>query len=565
MISHKYFRLSVVKFFPLTPTFIRPANSKIDQVWPFYSYNCCAYSGLELSCLPYAGLLLPLTLGRDTSESEFNPRLSMNCICNLTFPIPFLSFCENRKLGYEHGNEEVKITKHKLIAQTWAKRKEFQDKGRLSISFYKSHTDPVGLNFNVNDLNSIATNDISTTWTNYLPGLLRRRCALTGATNNSSSCASRKSSLDSEISVSVRHYSVESRRNSVDSQVSVKIAEVQTKVARRTHHGTVKSKTRGRRRDFNATNRHRFRRESSTSVESQIITAMQKTSYPSNCFYAAKDKSLKRRNAGVVNANDITHFLNTVLQNQNMATTTDDDNQSRTSVKIQDSRLDFVMRQDMRVSDDEFNGDVRSDDEPERRPYPYPSLQEVLNATNVNSANNSLKSSKERADGDRNSKTSLRSIKSRKSSRPNSRRLRKNSKTVAKMATKRDAAGQFSGIDDSSFASYSSGLEIPTGVQSSYSGMSVGKTHSRNSKTSCDVGTQANSYEIETQTQLSDEYDATTTVRKTDRDAKDDDEFTENHQLLTPNKRKESTLSTRRDTLTMSETDKLKMLLLPSK
>lgn len=467
-----------------------------------------------------------------------------------------------RKCGYE-VNEEVKIRKHKVIAQTWAKRKEFQDKGRLSISFYKSHTDPVGLNFNVNDLNSTATNDISTTWTNYLPGLLRRRFALTGATTNSSSCASRKSSLDSEISVSVRHYSVESRRNSVDSQVSVKIAEVQTKVARRSH-GTVKGKTRARRRDFNATSK-RFRRESSTSVESQIITAMKKTSYPSNGFFMSKDKSLKRRNAGV-DANDtydITHFLNHVLQNPGMNTTSDDDI-SRTSVKIQDSRLDFVMRQDMRVSDDEFGSRpkyARSDDEPDRKMYP--NLQDVLNATNVNSTNNSLKSSKERADGDRNSKNSLRSVKSRKSSRPNSRRLRKSSKSTSKVVTKKDAAGQFSGLDDSSFASYSSGLEIPTGVQSSYSGVSLGKTHSRNSKTSCDVGTQANSYEIETQTHITDEYDGG--ARKDERDAKDDDEFTENHQLLTPNKKKESIIASRRDTLTMSETDKLKMLLLPSK
>lgn len=393
-----------------------------------------------------------------------------------------------------------------------------------------------------------------------MPGLLRRRFALTGATTNSSSCASRKSSLDSEISVSVRHYSVESRRNSVDSQVSVKIAEVQTKVARRTH-GTVKSKTRGRRRDFNATSK-RFRRESSTSVESQIITAMKKTSYPSNGFFTSKDKSLKRRNAGIVDANDITHFLNTVLQNQGMGTTSDDDNQSTTSVKIQDSRMDFVMRQDMRVSDDEFGGRLkyaRSDDEPERKMYP--SLQDVLTATNVNSTNNSLKSSKEHCD--RNSKNSLRSVKSKKSSKPNSRRLKKNIKNASKVTTKRDAAGQFSGLDDSSFASYSSGLEIPTGVQSSYSGVSLAKTHSRNSKTSCDVGTQANSYEIETQTQLTVEYD--TTIRKSDRDAKDDDEFTENHQLLTPNKKKESAIGSRRDTLTMSETDKLKMLLLPSK
>ncbi len=530
--------------------FIRRVSLIIDQALPFFNCNCCAGLGLVLLCHPYAGQHRRSTFGRGTSKSELSYDFVQGC-CALI--IKFCLFCLNRKFGYEQDNEEIKIRKHKVIAQTWAKRKEFQDKGRLSISFYKSHTDPVGLNFNVNDMNSTATNDISTTWTNYLPGLLRRRFALTGATTNSSSCASRKSSLDSEISVSVRHYSVESRRNSVDSQVSVKIAEVQTKVARRTH-GTVKSKTRGRRRDFNATRKH-FRRESSTSVESQIITAMKKTSYPSHSFFTSKDKSLKRRCGGNIEANDITHFLNSVLQNQGMGATSDDDN---LSVKIQDSRMDFVMR----VSDDEFGSRqkyARSDDEPDRKMYP--SLQDVLSATNVNSTNNSLKSSKERADGDRNSKNSLRSIKSRKSSRPNSRRLKKSSKNPPpKVTTKRDVAGQFSGLDDSSFASYSSGLEIPTGVQSSFSGVSLGKTHSRNSKTSCDVGTQANSYEIETQTQVT--YEHETANRKAERD---DDEFTENHQLLAPNKKKESVIGSRRDTLTMSETDKLKMLLLPSK
>lgn len=115
------------------------------------------------------------------------------------------------------------MPKHKVIAQTWAKRKEFEDKGRLSITLYNTHTDPVGLNFDVNDLNSSETNEISSTWANYLPQFVKRRMAITGAVTNggttNSSQGPRKNSLDSEISFSVRHVSVESRRNSVDSQV----------------------------------------------------------------------------------------------------------------------------------------------------------------------------------------------------------------------------------------------------------------------------------------------------------------------------------------------------------
>ena len=95
----------------------------------------------------------------------------------------------------------------------------------ISCTTSTTHTDPVGLNFDVNDLNSSETNEISSTWANYLPQFVKRRMAITGAatgTTNSSSQGPRKNSLDSEISFSVRHVSVESRRNSVDSQVSEK-------------------------------------------------------------------------------------------------------------------------------------------------------------------------------------------------------------------------------------------------------------------------------------------------------------------------------------------------------
>uniref|UniRef100_A0A1B0C9F1 Protein smoothened n=1 Tax=Lutzomyia longipalpis TaxID=7200 RepID=A0A1B0C9F1_LUTLO len=130
------------------------------------------------------------------------------------------------KFGYE-VEQPVRMQKHKLIAQAFAKRKAFQEEGRLSISFRNTHTDPVGLNFNID---SAASQDFSSTWANNLPRFVNRRCALTGAVT-SSSHEPRRNSMDSEISVSVRHVSVESRRNSVDSQVSVKIAEMKTKVA----------------------------------------------------------------------------------------------------------------------------------------------------------------------------------------------------------------------------------------------------------------------------------------------------------------------------------------------
>ena len=107
------------------------------------------------------------------------------------------------------------MQKHKVIAKAYGKRKGMeQNGGRLSISLQQSHTDPVGMNF---DLNSIGTNeDLSCTWAAALTKLVNRRDALTPSVVQSSS-------VDSEISISRTRVSYESRRNSVDSQVSVKI------------------------------------------------------------------------------------------------------------------------------------------------------------------------------------------------------------------------------------------------------------------------------------------------------------------------------------------------------
>lgn len=156
-------------------------------------------------------------------------------------------FSLHRKLGLDNDDDGIKTQKqkqkYKIIAQTYAKRKELQDTGRLSVSFYEAHTDPAGLNFDINDLNSAATNEMSSTWCNYLPKIARRRSAIANSTTSCGAAGTggtgggggvggpRKSSVDSEYSLSVRQFSVESRRNSMDSQVSVKIAEVQTKVS----------------------------------------------------------------------------------------------------------------------------------------------------------------------------------------------------------------------------------------------------------------------------------------------------------------------------------------------
>nr|XP_050867262.1 protein smoothened [Vespula vulgaris] len=165
------------------------------------------------------------------------------------------------------SEEPIRLKKHKVIAQAFAKRKTFNNAGRLSISFHNTHEDPVGLNF---DLNSVASQDFSSTWAAALPKLVTRRGALVGGTTGSVS-SNRRNSVDSEISFSVRRVSVESRRNSLDSQISVQIAELKTtrKVA-----GSARGRRGKRRRDFAKSRSGKvgplFRRGSTTSQESQL-------------------------------------------------------------------------------------------------------------------------------------------------------------------------------------------------------------------------------------------------------------------------------------------------------
>lgn len=132
----------------------------------------------------------------------------------------------------------MKLQKHKIIAQAFAKRRKFNQGGRISIEC-QNHTDPVGLHF---DLNSAASNELSTTWAANLPRLVNRR----GAVPNEVTCSvsSNNQSLDSEMSYSVRHVSIESRRNSGDSQLSVQIAELKAtrKVNGRRHRNRIRRK-----------------------------------------------------------------------------------------------------------------------------------------------------------------------------------------------------------------------------------------------------------------------------------------------------------------------------------
>lgn len=117
---------------------------------------------------------------------------------------------------HQDDDEPVKMKKHKVIAQVYAQRQAFNRAGRISISFHSTHDDPVGLNF---ELNSGASQDMSTTWAAALPKLVTRRGALIGP--NTASISSQYS----DFSHGVRRVSLDSRRQSLDSQLSAALGE----------------------------------------------------------------------------------------------------------------------------------------------------------------------------------------------------------------------------------------------------------------------------------------------------------------------------------------------------
>lgn len=185
----------------------------------------------------------------------------------------------------------MKLQKHKIIAQAFAKRRIFNQGGKISIDC-QYHTDPVGLHF---ELNSAASNDLSTTWAANLPRLVNRR----GAVPNdvTFSVSSNNHSVDSGMSYSVRHVGIESRRNSGDSQLSVQIAELKaTRKVNGRRHRRVRHK-----HDFKRKNsKSAARRESSTSLDSHFgARLLNALTNPPDTKNAAPNLKRRAGNAGL--------------------------------------------------------------------------------------------------------------------------------------------------------------------------------------------------------------------------------------------------------------------------
>lgn len=179
-------------------------------------------------------------------------------------------------MGYTEHNDHEQFTKPKPT-DAYAKRTDEM----ISISLENSHIDLAGLNFDMNHLDSIASSD---QLTNYLSNIIHRRnamttqtridfndpnfMAMTAATAAAATTVSQQQhscysgtgvdNNNSEISVSVRHFSVESRRNSADSQVSqvsVKMSELKARLESRKQKRQKNMIVKGKKRSRTRTNR----------------------------------------------------------------------------------------------------------------------------------------------------------------------------------------------------------------------------------------------------------------------------------------------------------------------
>lgn len=323
--------------------------------------------------------------------------------------------------------EPPTLPKHKMIAKAFARRNDYKDHKRMSISMVNSHTDPVGLKFEMNSAVG-GSLDFSTTWAENLPKFVNRRPAICPAITSEHD----HSSIDSEISFSVRHLSVESRRSSNDSQVSVKFAEMKTKVASRSRGSKSKPRSsRHNRRDF--TSRRYTRKESSTSMESQIVAMTQKESHLSAATTAEMGGGMlvplgNRRRSGIsdFDPDQIKELIanNKFLLPFSTMMTSEDDKSSIGSNNIQDSKLDFFLRQiglsEQKIIENKFNDD---DDLIE------------MKMKKSNHDLSSMSSKENLAIAGRSSKNSNRSIGSKKSLKTgNSSRLRKTKKSSRSIA-----------------------------------------------------------------------------------------------------------------------------------
>lgn len=284
------------------------------------------------------------------------------------------------------------------------------------------------------------------------------------------------------------------------------------------------------------------RKESTTSIESRITktmyTAKERKYLSDSLSENATITGLNKKQIDMLLADDKFCKMRQFFETRGLSATSDDENCSTTSLKIRDSQFNIILHQkDINPSSDDA-GANSSTNGLALAQYHSDSDFDIENNDRkcVKYKNNNMKfdeneklkaiCGKEYFLDVGGSKSSSKSKSSRRSSRQSGRlktkRPLKNNSKVKSSKSREDKRLKKSSyppmnntMSKSSFeSSFDSFTELGRlGAQSSYSGVSMGKNNSRNSKTSCDVGIQANSHEIVKQTLSSHDGDSSKKIK----------------------------------------------------
>lgn len=469
----------------------------------------------------------------------------------------------------------------------------------ISVSIENSHTDPAGINFDVNNLNPAESEEMGATLTNYLCSIINRRNAVTLETmelgEQNANCVPYTSSCadnNSEISVSVRHFSVASRRSSVDSQVSqvscvsVKMSETNIKAtleSRLQKHKSVNMKTKKRQRNYMYAKRTN-RRASSSSIESQRITnQMQNIKYKHPNRIQVSENTIGRQvgrrsaiSATPANINDIKQILNRA----NFKFDDDDLSDDETQAVIETEPSNMLVPLGAHPPQPNDSTDSLEMSNKKNEASIEQILQCILKNSNGKQLENLLRRSYERSNERTEHASSTMGKRDRNSMKSSKNQRNSHSKMYAHQKNDEPISSKVK-HDKETTNSISSSMDFGisahlNGTQSSFSDQSMNrmKTQSQNSKRSCDVGIQANDYDIashvKNRSRSRDDCDKDYLPEKLQSHYlnNQDDECTEAHQLLPMKKRDQPTIvrrnTTRNKDLSESErVKKLKQLLMP--
>lgn len=265
--------------------------------------------------------------------------------------------CSIHRLCGQGIQEDERFTKpiHKMIAGAYATRDE-------------SLTDPAGVNFNVSNLIVHESNEMTSSLRNIPNMLLRRNNITDRNTNDNGKCPTRSCSCDSVCSICygsscesemirIQTVSVEceSRRTSIDSTVSVKMSETEVKVM----SNTMSKRHRKKKRQQQPGMANTRKRKDSSSSGSEIVHSFRNKFRSKNHLRHTKSysanamKNPKTNRRGACTDIDI-HAIKTLLKQQSTQSrrNADEDEVSIASVQVHRAMSHFVATRDQNANEE---------------------------------------------------------------------------------------------------------------------------------------------------------------------------------------------------------------------